>query len=189
MLPRGLSPGGCRGWVCRSERQASPVASGLCRALPASLRPPCLLQPSPGEQSGAGGPMALEEGALTFLLQNVLSGLDECQDVRIRLAVSGEGDGRSPRLRDAGDNHMSRFTAPYVWTQRLPFPSAFPFSMTPCHPGGHEDQWPPPSCLPLICAAATANLCLQMCHVLTTFSTLRHTPSSLVPQLTQTKPI
>lgn len=30
---------------------------------------------------------------LTFLLQNVLPGLDECQDVRICLAVSSERDG------------------------------------------------------------------------------------------------
>lgn len=38
--------------------------------------------------------MALEEeeGALTFLLQNALSGLDECQDVRVSLAVPSERD-------------------------------------------------------------------------------------------------
>ena len=66
--------------------------------LPTSFSPHCSLQtpppppqPSVGEQSGV--PVALEEGTLTFLLQNALSGFDECQDVGVRLAVPSERDG------------------------------------------------------------------------------------------------
>ena len=93
--------------------------------------------------------MALEEGALTFLLQNVLSGLDECQDVGICLAVSGERDGRHWLLRDAGDSHMSHFTTTCVWVRRLPFQSAFSFSVTRCYPEHCENEFasfslPPP---------------------------------------------
>lgn len=68
---------------------------------------------------------ALEKDALTFLLQNALSGLDECQDVGVRLAVPGEWDGRRWPLRGAEDNRKLHITAPYIWTLCLPFQSAF----------------------------------------------------------------
>ena len=103
------------------------MVSGTCRKLyvPTSFSPHCLLQPPlspvPGLVSRVWSPVALEEGALTFLLQNVLSGLDECQDVGICLAVSGERVGRHWLLRDAGDSHMSHFTTTCVWVRRLPF--------------------------------------------------------------------
>lgn len=58
---------------------------------------------------------------LTCPLQNALSGPDEGQDVGVRLAVPCERDGRHRPLWDAGNNHKSPFTTPYVWPQHVPF--------------------------------------------------------------------
>ena len=65
-----------------------------------------------------------------MLLQNALSGLDEGDDVRVCLAVSGERDGRHWPLGDAGGNHVSHFTTLYNWTHHLYFQNAFPFLVT-----------------------------------------------------------
>lgn len=77
---------------------------------------------------GPGG--ATKGGELTLLLQNALSGLDEGQDVRVRLAVSGERDGRHWLLGDAGGNHVSHFTTLYNRTHHLSFQNAFQFLVT-----------------------------------------------------------
>lgn len=176
-----------------SDRKASPEASGKCRKLPPSFSPHCLLQPPPspvpGLVSRVWSPVALEEGALTFLLQNVLSGLDECQDVGIRLAVSGEWDGRHWLLRDSGDSHMSHFTTPCVWAQCLPFQSAFSFPVTQCHPGHYENEFASFSLPPLICAVATAKIYMQIFHVLATSPSPHYYAPPLALQLTQSKPI
>lgn len=70
----------------RKMQEASYLLLSSLLALAFSLLPPRVGERS-GVTCGPGG------GALTFLLQNALSGLDECQDVRVRLAVPGERDG------------------------------------------------------------------------------------------------
>lgn len=89
-------------------------------------RSPTATNLGPDHDLGPGG--AAGEGALTCPLQDVMSGLDEGQDVGVRLAVPCERDGRHWPLWDAGDNDTPHFTMLDLWPWDSPFQGTFPCS-------------------------------------------------------------